>query len=143
MLRIPLSLFKTACPYHRDQVLRLWPNGVPLTPDAVRLAASHELDFRWLARETLTRDAWGQFDAIVGKAGAAYQRMTEPFTCWSSAPDPQAALEVFKDVSAAATQAYWLALGHTLLRLLLLSPENRLPDVVEEVSDAADSPVSV
>lgn len=133
-LFIPVSCFDAGCQTQRDKLRQLWPELVPLTPEAVRTAAQADLDFSWAASQLLKNSAFDEFSDFRADANFRYQQVTKPFFgCIgrrAAHDDPE--YVAFTDVAAAAALAYRLTLGHTLLRLLLV-PGNCVVSFVERI----------
>mgnify|MGYP001614485259 CR=1 FL=1 len=46
---IPISMLADACQLHRDIAVAEWPDGIPLTKEAIKRAITLDLDIEWTA----------------------------------------------------------------------------------------------
>lgn len=72
---IQLSQLVGACKDQFDIVRAEWPNGIPLTEEALRRAIQLRLDVDWAASRLLSTPALAEYERVRHSAWAEYERV--------------------------------------------------------------------
>jgi hypothetical protein len=96
-----------ACDGQIERFRGTFGEGVEISRDAARIAASAGLDLDWIARELLEATAWAAYEQATATAWAAYKQATA--TAWAACS--QATATAWAACEQATATAWADALG--------------------------------